>query len=58
MDPLFWLMHPIFEKALHALMMSPQYKDQYDFTWMDEDCYGSGLKDRLPFTGACSCSLT
>eukprot|EP00904_Undaria_pinnatifida_P001214 jgi/Undpi1/11093/HiC_scaffold_30.g13391.m1 len=50
MDPLFWVLHPMFERALHALWLSPEYRDTYDFSWVDGDCYGSGLTDNLPFT--------
>lgn len=52
MDPIFWVLHPMFEKALHLLLLSPEYSSAYDFTWEDSSCYGSGLTDRLPFTGA------
>lgn len=51
-DPIFWVLHPIFEKGLHILLLASQYRDTYDFTWVKEGCYGSGLHDELPFTGA------
>lgn len=51
MDPIFWMLHPIFEKALHVLWQSPQYRDTYDFTWEGGTCHGSKLNDGLPFTG-------
>eukprot|EP00903_Cladosiphon_okamuranus_P010576 g10001.t1 len=54
LDPLFMVVHPIFEKALHVLLLSPTYADTYDFTWVDTDCgdgvSGGGLADTLPFT--------
>lgn len=51
MDPLFWVVHPIFEKALHVLWMSPRYRDAYSFEWVDGTSNGSRLEDPLPFTG-------
>lgn len=56
MDPIFWILHPIFEKALHVLWMSPQYRDSYNFEWKDGTCHGSKLDDDLPFTGAFVCA--
>lgn len=53
MDPIFWVLHPIFEKALHVLWMSPKFRDKYTFEWEDGSCNGSKLYDRLPFTGEC-----
>lgn len=50
-DPIFWVLHPMFEKGLHILQLSPQYKNTYDFSWVDGTCYGSGLTDEVPFTG-------
>jgi hypothetical protein len=31
-DPLFWVMHQFFDKALHALVLSPRYNKK-GFTW-------------------------
>lgn len=49
-------MHPIFEKALHVLRLSPTYKDTYNFDWIGTDCgdgvSGGGIDEELPFTGA------
>ncbi|CAN0399674.1 unnamed protein product, partial [Hapterophycus canaliculatus] len=50
MDPLFWVLHPLFEKALHVLWMSPQFRDTYNFDWIDGSCVGSKIDDRVPFT--------
>eukprot|EP00904_Undaria_pinnatifida_P014260 jgi/Undpi1/9965/HiC_scaffold_28.g12419.m1 len=50
MDPLFWVLHPVFEKALHVLLMSPKYRDSYNLEWSDGSCDGSRLNDALPFT--------
>ncbi|CAM9782570.1 unnamed protein product [Ectocarpus sp. 12 AP-2014] len=50
MDPLFWVLHPLFEKALHVLWMSPTYRDGYSFDWTDGSCSGSKVDDVLPFT--------
>ena len=59
LDPLFMVVHPIFEKALHVLMLSPTYADKYDFTWEETECgdgvSGSALDDTLPFTGILDC---
>lgn len=54
MDPLFWVLHPMFEKALHVLWMSPKFRDAYSFAWTDGSCDGSRLDDQLPFTGELS----
>lgn len=51
-DPLFFVLHPIFEKGLHVLWMSPKFRDSYSFEWQDGACNGSKLDDFLPFTGA------
>lgn len=51
MDPMFFVLHPMFEKALHVLWMSPQFRDSYSFDWVDGTCQGSKLEDPLPFTG-------
>ncbi|CAM9521680.1 unnamed protein product [Ascophyllum nodosum] len=50
MDPIFWVLHPIFEKALHVLWMSPRFRDAYSFEWEDGLSNGSRLSDFLPFT--------
>lgn len=51
-DPIFWVLHPMFEKALHILQLSPGYRDTYDMTWVAGACYGSGYADLVPFSGA------
>lgn len=51
MDPIFWVLHPMFEKAMHILWLSPLYRDNYTFEWVDGTCSGSGYYDELPFTG-------
>lgn len=50
-DPLFFVLHPIFEKGLHVLWMSPTFRDRYSFAWVDGSCPGSKLDGFLPFTG-------
>lgn len=50
LDPIFWVLHPMFEKAMHILWLSPQYRDNYTFEWVDGSCSGSGYTDELPFT--------
>ncbi|CAN0323954.1 unnamed protein product [Pylaiella littoralis] len=50
MDPIFWVLHPMFEKALHILWLSPKYSETFDFEWVDGSCSGSGYTDKLPFT--------
>lgn len=54
-DPIFWVLHPIFEKALHVLKLVPTFRDAYNFSWVDHDCgsgvSGGGLDDKLPFSG-------
>lgn len=54
MDPIFWTLHPNFERALHVLWLSPQYRDTYDFSWVDGTCNGSKYTDELPFSGRSS----
>lgn len=53
LDPLFFVLHPIFEKALHVLWMSPKFRESFSFEWEDGSCNGSKLDDNQPFTGAC-----
>lgn len=51
LDPLFWVLHPIFEKALHILWLSPHYRNAYSFEWKnDGSCNGANVDDALPFT--------
>lgn len=55
LDPIFWVLHPAFEKALHILELSPGYRDTYDFGWVNSTCTnksGGALHDTLPFSGA------
>lgn len=52
-DPIFWVLHPIFEKALHVLLLSPEYRDHYDMSWVNGTCNGSKIYDKVPFTGEC-----
>lgn len=55
LDPIFWVLHPIMEKALHVLKLVPDLSDAYDFSWVDHDCgngvSGGGLDDKLPVSG-------
>ncbi|CAM9833779.1 unnamed protein product [Ectocarpus sp. 12 AP-2014] len=48
-DPIFWVLHPLFEKAMHILLLSPKY-DEYTMEWVDGECTGSGYTDELPIT--------
>ncbi len=54
-DPIFYMLHGAMEKAFHVLKLSPSYKHDYSFEWVDSYCgdgvYGGGLFDILPFTG-------
>eukprot|EP00752_Nemacystus_decipiens_P002672 g2500.t1 len=53
LDPVFWALHPIFEKATQILQLSPTYRDKYDFTWLGADCgslSGGAIDETLPFT--------
>lgn len=55
LDPIFWVLHPMFEKAFHILQLSPGYRDTYDFEWAGSECAGKTggrMDDVLPFTGA------
>lgn len=51
LDPIFWVLHPIFEKGHHVVELSPRYADRYEFDWVSSTCYGSDITDELPFTG-------
>lgn len=57
-DPIFWVLHPIYEKGLHILELSPSYRDRYDFSWVNGTCDGSSLHDEQPFTGRCPTVVT
>ena len=48
-DPLFWVMHQMFDKAMHALRLSPRYNEGA-FTWdQDDDTMGRGWTSETPF---------
>lgn len=47
-DPLFWPIHPIFDKSWHALRLSPQYS-AFSLSWKDGEGYGSKFDDSMPF---------
>ena len=56
LDPIFWVLHPAFEKAFHILELAPGYRDTYDMEWVNSECkdkVGGNLTDSLPFTGQC-----
>lgn len=50
-DPIFWVVHQTFEKAMHILQLSAGFLETYDFAWDGGTCFGSFLDDKLPFTG-------
>eukprot|EP00752_Nemacystus_decipiens_P007682 g6866.t2 len=54
LDPIFWPLHPLFEKATHILLLSPTYKETYDFTWVGKDCgdgiSGGQIDEEMPFS--------
>ena len=50
-DPLFWVWHSIFDRALHVLRMSEHFKSTYNMQWVPTSwthC-GGQLEDHLPF---------
>lgn len=52
---LFYMLHSMFEKALHIVWLSPKYRDSVPMDWADDGiCPGSGYTDELPFTGGLS----
>lgn len=53
-DPIFWVIHPIMEKALHVLELAPNLRDGYTFEWVNGTCDGSRIYDEVPFTGEMS----
>jgi hypothetical protein len=63
-DPLFWVMHQLFDKALHALRLSPLYNTQ-GFDWNNADGYITfdgttpfTWKDFEPYLGSSSLAIT
>lgn len=48
-DPVFWPLHPIFDRAWHILLLSDVYTSTYDYSWTDGDCYGSAWEDQQAF---------
>lgn len=52
-DPLFWALHPILDKTLSFLRLTPAGADDvFDYDWPEDDkCYGFGPDDTLPFQG-------
>mmetsp|Transcript_30581 Transcript_30581/g.39422 ORF Transcript_30581/g.39422 Transcript_30581/m.39422 type:complete len:661 (+) Transcript_30581:40-2022(+) len=47
-DPLFWVMHPIFDKATHALRLSPRYSGD-GFVWNNMKGFEK-FESMTPFT--------
>jgi hypothetical protein len=47
-DPLFWVMHQLFDKALHALRLSPRF-NKNGFKWNNKDGYITWIGE-TPFT--------
>ncbi|CAM9961289.1 unnamed protein product [Scytosiphon promiscuus] len=52
LDPIFHVIHSMFEKALHIIWLSPKYNRQIAFEWESGMCSGSAYTDELPFTEA------
>lgn len=50
-DPIFWVIHPVLEKGMHVVMLAPDFRETYDYAWVNNTCYGSSVHDKLPFTG-------
>ncbi|CAN0445941.1 unnamed protein product, partial [Laminaria digitata] len=53
LDPIFWVLHPTFEKASHILELAEGYRDTFDFEWVASDCgdkLGGKITDTFPFT--------
>ena len=48
-DPVFWAIHPFFDKSWHMLL-NQQLSFDIDLSWTDGSCYGSGWDDYLPFS--------
>ena len=53
-DPLFWVIHQVFDKALHALRLSPRY-NKHGFAWDNSKggtTQGRGWTNEVPFKPA------
>ena len=48
-DPLFWVMHQLFDKAFHALRLSPRYNKVFMQWDQEEDNNGKGWNSTTPF---------
>ena len=53
-DPLFWVIHPLFDKAWHVLRLAPAYA-RWNMTWDNHvkasTCDGVGWQSATPFDG-------
>ena len=53
-DPLFWVIHPLFDKAWHVLRLAPAYA-RWNMTWDNHvkasTCDGVGWHSATPFDG-------
>lgn len=49
-DPVFWPLHPIFDRAWHLLLLSNKYSSSYDMTWTNGTCAGASWEDKQVFT--------
>ena len=53
-DPLFWVMHPLFEKAWQVLRLAPAFEG-FNTTWVNKlasgsTCNGTGWREETPFS--------
>lgn len=48
-DPIFWPLHPIFDRAWHLLLLSDKYSASYDMTWTNGSCHGASWGDQQVF---------
>lgn len=48
-DPVFWPIHPLFDRLLAYIRLSDDYVD-FNHTWKDDpSCYGRSKDDMMPF---------
>ena len=47
-DPIFWPLHPSFDRLWHYVRMAPEYAE-FDNSWPADHCDGRSYEDLMPF---------